>query len=45
VEVRDWENVDDIEVVIRPLVRWTMNILALESVVERAAGPDAPSRF
>jgi hypothetical protein len=34
--MRNWENVDDVEVVIRPSVRWTMNILALESVDEQA---------
>lgn len=34
--MRKWENLDDVEIVIRPSVRWTMNILALESVDEQA---------
>ena len=34
--IRNWANLDDVELVIRPSVRWTMNILALESVDEQA---------
>lgn len=33
--IRNWDNIDDVEIVIRPSVRWTMNILALESVDEQ----------
>lgn len=34
--IRNWPNLDDIELVIRPSIRWTMNILALQSVDERS---------
>jgi len=32
--LRNWPNLDDVELIIRPKVRWTMNILPLESVDE-----------
>ena len=34
--LRNWDNLDDVEIVIRPSIKWTMNILALESVDESA---------
>ena len=34
--LKNWPNLDDVEVVLRPSVAWTMNILALESVDEQA---------
>lgn len=45
--VKNWENIDDVEIVIRPSVRWTMNILALESVNEekRIARTKLPATY
>ncbi len=34
--VRNWPNLDDVEITIRPSIRWTMNILALASVDEQS---------
>ncbi len=34
--LKNWPNLDDVEVMVRPSVVWTMNILALESVDEEA---------
>jgi hypothetical protein len=34
--IKNWPNLDDVDIVIRPSVNWTMNILALESVDEHA---------
>jgi hypothetical protein len=34
--IRDWENLDDVEILIRPNYLWTMNILPLASVDEES---------
>ena len=45
--MRNWDNLDDVEIVIRPSVRWTMNILALDSVDEnlRVARTKLPATY
>jgi hypothetical protein len=45
--LKDWSNLDDVEVVVRASVVWTMNILALESVDKeaRVARTQLPSSY